>query len=244
MNPNSPVVQALKVTGEIYGRQMSNAAAAMFLADLSEYPEKAILAALSRCRKELRSFPTLADIIARIDDGRPGAEEAWASIPRDESETTVWTSEVAQAYGVAAPLMVEDQVAARMAFLESYRKLVADARANGVPVKWKVSLGHDSKQRERAITDAIKQGRIALTDAREYLPQLEAPTAAPQLTGPEAPIDAKAEIDHYLAGIKSLLNLKEEKPKASQAPVEPMPEEIEARRMAMLRQLQRMETEE
>lgn len=171
------LVEAVIATAEIYGRQMSRMAAEMLLEDLSGFPAEAILSALSRCRKELRTFPTVADILARIEDGRPGVEEAWAMIPKDERDSVVWTGEMSEAFGAIRVLLDSDAVAARMAFKEAYLKLLADARATRKPAKWSVSLGFDKRGREAALRDAVVKGRLSLDYVQAVDPefQLEAP---------------------------------------------------------------------
>src|SRR5438067_741365 len=49
------LIQALAVTAELLDKTMSEAAARLLVADLAGYPEAAILAALVRCRQELKS---------------------------------------------------------------------------------------------------------------------------------------------------------------------------------------------
>src|SRR5580692_1153047 len=93
------IIQIVKATGEIYGRTVSDAAATMFLVDLAGFNSEEIKAALAKCRKELKTFPSVADVISRIDDGRPGIEEAWALVPKDEEGSVVWSDEIAEAYG-------------------------------------------------------------------------------------------------------------------------------------------------
>lgn len=169
------VLRAIAVTAELTGTELSRPAAQVMAQDLARYPEAQILGALSRCRREVKGRLTLADVISRIDDGRPGPEEAWAKLPRDEASTSLWTSEAREAYGVAAPLIADgDMIAARMAFLESYRAIVARARDAGVPAKWHVSLGHDKRGREDVIRDAVERRLISVRMARNLLPDGDA----------------------------------------------------------------------
>ena len=80
---------------------------------------------------------TVQDVVSRLDDGRPGAEEAWSMIPKNESESTVWTAEMSQAFGVCLGLLDSgDKVAARMSFKETYQRRVSQARENGKKVEW------------------------------------------------------------------------------------------------------------
>lgn len=181
MAASRALIQALAVTAELTGAQISEAAARVMVADLEPYPEIQVLGALARCRKELRGRLTVADIVRRLDDGRPGPEEAWALMPLNEESTVVWTEEMAGAWGVALPLIEEDdRIAARMAFLESYRERVQRARDAGVPVKWTVSLGTNTAARTAAIEQAVRAGRISEERALAlgYTPQGVSPEVA------------------------------------------------------------------
>ncbi len=57
-------------------------------------------------------------------------------LPYDESTSVVWTDEMCQAWGVAAPLLEDgDKVGARMAFKESYARLIEEARQHRAEIK-------------------------------------------------------------------------------------------------------------
>lgn len=176
MDDSKTLLQAIAVTCELTGTTLSEAAARMLAMDLKAYPIAQVLGALSRCRKEVKSRLTLADIVSRLDDGRPGPEEAWAMIPRSEDASVVWTEEMAQAYGSAIPLLNEgDQVAARMAFVERYRAIVQKARDTGAPPKWTPSLGTDALGREAALMDAAEKGRLTAEHVSGLLPYRDQP---------------------------------------------------------------------
>lgn len=163
---SSKVMQAIAVTAELCGRTFSDAAANVFAGDLDGFPEQAVLTALTRCRKEVRGMLTIQDVISRIDDGRPGAEEAWAMLPRGEDSSVVWTGEMARAWGIAAPLLNDgDKIGARMAFKEAYAKEIANARDQRLPAKWTPSLGSDAGGREAAMSEAVRLGRLTLDHA-------------------------------------------------------------------------------
>lgn len=165
MRPDDVKVE-FKATAELYGRTMSDAAYAMLAVDLQAFTPRQICGALSRCRKELKAFPSVAEIIARIDDTRPGVEEAWSIIPKDEYSSIVWTDEMAEAFGPARELLAQgDPIAARMAFKECYPRLVADARARGKRANWWLSAGHASSGRDSAVQEAVQKGRITQQQA-------------------------------------------------------------------------------
>lgn len=170
---DSEIIQIVKATGEIYGRTVSDAAATMFLVDLAGFNPDEIKKALSKCRKEIKTFPSVADVIARIDDGRPGVEAAWAMIPKDEDGSTVWSEEMAEAFGACRGLLETDQIAARMTFKEVYSRLVSESRAAGKQVFWSPSFGHEITGREAAVRDAIDKKRIGISQAQKLLPQLD-----------------------------------------------------------------------
>jgi hypothetical protein len=169
----SRVLEAIAVTAELCGRVFSPGAARQFAADLSAYPEAQVLGALERCRREVRGVLSLADVISRLDDGRPGADEAWAMIPRDESQSVVWTDEMAVAYGVARHLLDEGEpIAARLAFRECYAQLVTLARCERRPAQWRLSPGRDPASREQVILDALEKGRLTRDYAMRLLPDV------------------------------------------------------------------------
>ncbi|WP_395701219.1 hypothetical protein [Aquabacterium sp.] len=132
-----------------------------------------------------RFVPLPADIVAQLqavvaNDGRPGPEEAWATVllGRDEASTIVWSAEMAEAYGIARPVLNHgDEVGARMAFKEAYQRLVATARAVGQPAKWTVSIGFDTAQRERVLNTALAAGLLSAPDVAGLLPPPEAPAS-------------------------------------------------------------------
>lgn len=175
--PSSDLIKAVAVTAELCGRTFSPEAAAVFVGDLEQYPERAVIQALGKCRREVRGFLTVADVVSRIDDGRPGAEEAWSLMPFDEAQSVVWSDEMAAAFGVCGPLLEQgDRVAARMAFKEAYSRLVNAARDAGVAVRWTPSLGHDAGGREAALLAAVDRGQLTLEHARALEPKLPAPS--------------------------------------------------------------------
>jgi hypothetical protein len=177
--PSIDLIKAVAVTAELCGRTFSEAAARVFVDDLSAYPEPQVLGALRRCRKEVHGILTVQDVVSRLDDGRPGPEEAWAAMPLSQSASVVWTDEMAEAFGVALQLLdAGDKVAARMAFKESYAARVAAAREAGKPINWTPTLGHDKAGADAVLADAVSRGRIPLAYAREFRPELIAQEAA------------------------------------------------------------------
>lgn len=188
------VIQALAVAYEVTQTEISKIGLRMVAHDLTKYDPRQVLGAIERCRKEIRRGGlTTNEILARLADGRPGPEEAWAMIPKassdldtghyaydaqgkrrwhqDDAGTVVWTAEMRGAWAAASPLIESgDIIAGRMAFLEAYRAQLLAARETGAPVVWEVSLGWDSAGRERAILDAVEKGRLTHQAAVKLLP--------------------------------------------------------------------------
>lgn len=157
------IATALAVTCELTGTVLSAPALAAAVEDLLPFGATMVLAALRRCRQEVRGHLTVADVLNRIDDGRPSVDVAWSLIPIDESETVVWTEEMAAAYGVAHRLLrAGDHVGARLAFGREYERLVRAARASRTLVAWRPSLGYDPATRTEVIEQAHRTGRLAL----------------------------------------------------------------------------------
>lgn len=146
-----------------------------------------------------RFVPVPADILGQIDgaaadDGRPGAEEAWAAVVRgsDESQTVVWTDEMARAWGVARSVLdAGDEVGARMAFKEAYSRMTAEARRERRPAAWTASLGFDLQQREAVIAQASAAGLLPAPD----LPMLPAPEPFAALcANPQMPVEVREKL--------------------------------------------------
>lgn len=156
----------------LWNRVPNPEASAFWFRALEGYDLAAVSAAFSahvRDPENGKFEPKPAHIVAQIEramknDGRPGAEEAWATAfaSQPEEETTVWTDETRRAwFDAGRPLvMAGDKVGARMAFKEAYIRLVEEARAALVPVQWQVSEGFDQERKRVAIRRAVDAGLI------------------------------------------------------------------------------------
>lgn len=161
-------IQASSVS--VSGKNLSDNVIDLLLSDLQGYSYQQISDALRRVRLESSFFNT-KEIVSRIDDGRPDAEEAWGMIPKSEAESVVWSTEMQTAYAAALPMIeARDRVAARMAFVETYRTESSKSRAQGLQVKWTATLGEDHTGRERALAVAVEAGRISRAYAINLLP--------------------------------------------------------------------------
>ena len=218
------IIEALGVTAEAMGQQLSPGGLLLMADDLLPYGVGPVLEALKRVRRE-RYKLTLADVIDNIvtADGRPRGDEAWslAICAENESDTVVWTEEMAQAFEVARPLLVMgDKVGARMAFKDTYERLVDDARKQGTPPRWSASLGWDVEQRAMVLAAAVEAGKIGHDHARGLLPPPEAPGIGSavlalaayngRLTDKGASAADKEQARHKLAELRAMLTGKKE----------------------------------
>lgn len=167
------LIKSLAVTFEmICGREIAKPVAALMIEVLDNYDPHHVDRALRRCLTECKGSLALADIVSRIPTARPSANEAWAMLPRSEADTVVWTDEMREAYGTALPIM-DDRIAARMAFMEAYNRAMLSAPNPMVPPAWSVSFGSDVAQRAQKITEAVAMGRLPMTS--QFLAMVEAP---------------------------------------------------------------------
>lgn len=172
--PSVALIRAIQATIELVGAPMSEAAAELFVDDVSGYPEAQVLHALARCRKEVRGRLTVRDVIDRLPDGRPSADEAWSQIPKDDCGSVVWTDEMAMAWEIARPAWeAHDRAGAARAFREAYVQAVSLARDARKPANWTVSLGDDKTLAYRAIEVAVRNGQLSLDAALTVAPDMQ-----------------------------------------------------------------------
>jgi len=208
------ILEAITVTSELTGTVMSETAKAVMTEDLLAYPLPAVMHALTRCRKELTGRLSLAAVLERLQccDGRPGAEEAWGMIAAglaDERVSVVWSEEMALASAAASPLIqIGDKVGARMAFRETYERVMAEARESGLAPKWTLSAGTDRAGRESAIKTAVQAGRLPAAHAIALLPSESTEVRHELLTGHALSIEDKRRAAVALGKIQGLLAAK------------------------------------
>ncbi len=168
---------------------------------LESFPLDAIATAFKRHLTDPKAGPYLpkpGDIIRHLpisqtDDGHPGPDEAWGlllRLMRDERETGVLTDEMRTGWATCQPILdLGDEVGARMAFIDVYRRLVAEARQAGQMAHWTPTLGTDPTLRIQRLQEAVAARRISVDHAHSLLPG-PTPTSldavAGLLEGPEA----------------------------------------------------------
>lgn len=163
------VVKALTVVCETTQTVWTQATQDVVLKKLGAYSAQQVIAALDLCLNQVKFKLNYADIASRIDDGRPGAEEAWAMMPKEEEHSGCVTREMSEAWGAADSLYKNgDRVGARMAFKEKYQVSVSANRAAGQPARWNLSPGWDRAGREAAALEGFNAGRLTESQASHY----------------------------------------------------------------------------
>jgi len=165
---SSDLIEDIAATAEVCGgSKWSAAAVRIACVHLGQFAEPAIRQSLLRCQQEVKGTLALADIIARMPDGRPSPDVAWSQVSGPESETFVTTDEAMEAWAAARPLVAAgDEVAARMAFLARYREVCAQGRTSGRRPKPYVSVGSDRSRAETVIKDAVARGLLDAQDSQ------------------------------------------------------------------------------
>ncbi len=176
------LVNEITVLAEAFGEGLTAERQAIYGEALADIEPDDLRTAFRRARYELRWFPKIAELRelagvlqTALDDGRPGPEEAWARMPKGkrlEDDTVVWCEEEQIAYGACRSLLIDgDQIGARMAFKERYEREIAEARSQGKPVRWTVSVGQDVEHRLSALASAVEEKRISADCALNFVPQ-------------------------------------------------------------------------
>ncbi|MDE2823696.1 MAG: hypothetical protein OXK79_09345, partial [Chloroflexota bacterium] len=126
------IIEALVVALEVTNTVVSESAVKVMEADLREYPEEAVVGALTRCRRECKHRLTLADILERLPGTPTGnAEAAWAEAVAagltsgDEARTIVVREAVMAAFPHQLCNETGDLVASRMAFIAAFPSALA-----------------------------------------------------------------------------------------------------------------------
>lgn len=163
---------ALGITFELCGgRHPSEPAARVLLKILEEHPFETAMLALDRCTREVKGILSPSDITSRIDDGRPGADEAWALLPKNEEQSAMWTDEMIEAWAEIRGDIAADRIGARRSFIQAYERACRSARDSRSAVHWTFTPGHSDADREAVLTAAVDKGLISRTQADYYLPK-------------------------------------------------------------------------
>lgn len=179
-NEKTKFAELVSDTMAMHGHQITKGQMAMWWEDLSAYSFDAVQSAFAQHRKTAKRKPIPADILEFLPDtfGHPAPEEAWNRLPKSDFDCGYVTDEMMAAASAAdGSIQRGDHVAARMAFIESYRKQVAMARASGKRAKFWFSGSTEGsfehrKQLEEMAT--IKAAELGWLEPEKALNRLEA----------------------------------------------------------------------
>jgi hypothetical protein len=102
----------------------------------------------------------------------------------------VWTDEIAEAFRLCKTVLdAGDEIGARMAFKEAYKRLVLAARTHNLPVKWTASIGWDKQAAQLVLEKAVRSGQVAIENLPILLP---------------APISGESDNEKIRANLKQL----------------------------------------
>lgn len=151
----------------------------MWMEALRGFPPGSVLASTRRYIAGNKFKPQLADIVAgcvaQVDGNWMGADEAWALMPKSEYDSAMLTDEMAQAMAAASALLqMGDKVAARMAFKDTYCRLVERAKIEGRNPVYFPSFGVDSQGRVAMLANAVNAKQITLDRATTVFPEAAA----------------------------------------------------------------------
>ncbi len=234
----------LRATMSMYRIEISQDVLAMWWAAVSDLTIDQFRQGLTTHIKGKRGqFPPLpADVLnnLRAVSGHLSTEEAWALAleSTDEAVTVVWTDEIAQALAAARPcLEAGDKFGASKAFASAYERSMQ--RAAPQPV-WRVSQGHDLRQRRIALEAAVSAGRLQHDSVAHLLPPPETDESkaiAGLLTGSTSAVPATLDPRWEELGEKLRANAKQA---SEEREAKRMAEaaELNARRQAVLNALE------
>lgn len=163
---------------DLYGQQASITKVNIYWSTLGQYPIESLRLAANTWVRKSQFMPKPADLIKLMGgvNHHLSADEAWAVaiLASDETNTVVWTNEIARAWTLAEIVYRNgDHIGARRTFIEAYERMINQAMMYGKPVKVFVSLGSDKQKRAEAINRAVFTGLLTQDKADDYLPKPE-----------------------------------------------------------------------
>lgn len=173
-NDRKMVFNRLMLANEQVGRPAPSVGAMDSLCNMLDgYQCQVILAAIDAAVMNSdfitpRAIKEQLDKMQKHADGHPEPNEAWAVAIKlaDEYETTECTDLIMLCWSAVCDLYQSDDVGARMAFMEMYKREVGVLRSRGERAVWRMSFGLDPARREVGIQQARRIGRIG---ADQYL---------------------------------------------------------------------------
>lgn len=177
---NTKFAEIMALCAANYRQEIDVNAVELFWGMLKKYPLDGVRLAFEKHLRTSKFFPTIAEIIDHLPDGRKGehigADEAWviAKQAMDPSNSVCATDEILQAMDIAQQVYnYRDENPARMAFREAYNRIVQNSATKP---RWFMSIGEDKSQAESVALKAVQLGRLPAGTEAKY--RIEAPTTS------------------------------------------------------------------
>lgn len=191
------IIDMLIIQAEMKEQSMSDAVISYLVTELEPYGFEPVITALRKLGKESVFKINLAEIIKRIDDGRPSAQVAWSEYPMNEEDSALLTEEQQKAFcSVSHLLYVNDPIPARMAFIKKYNQLIEESRASAVPVKYVLSNGSYKQGRIDAVKIGVQEGKLLKARACWLLQH----TIDDEIVLLESPLEPLEQLEHQEQG--------------------------------------------
>ena len=163
---------------ELYGQQASTTKVNIYWSTVGQYPIDSLRRAANAWVRKSEFMPKPADLIKLMGGAgnHLSPDEAWAIaiLASDESNTVVWTNEIAKAWAQAKIVYRNgDKIGARRTFIDAYERMVDESMMYGRIVEVFVSPGSDKAKRADAINHAVFTGLLTQERANHYLPKPE-----------------------------------------------------------------------
>lgn len=202
-------------TADLYDKKIERARVSVYWDALKHRTIEDVKTAINRHIQDAergRFFPLPADVSAQLPNELNAwlsANEAWAVCPKDENTSAAMCPEISSALCIAQDLINDgDMIAARMAFIEHYNRLIGDAKREGRKPQWFPSYGFDKESRYLADKQIIEYTNLGLPDNRKAaLPEPENVKNIEYKDAHRLESDCSPKkAGDYMAGIKSILN--------------------------------------
>lgn len=179
-NEKQPFFDVITKCGDLYDKNIKPERVSVYWEALKHRTLNDIKTAINRHVQDAergRFFPLPADISHQLPkelNAWLNANEAWAACPKDEIQSSAMCDEMSQALFIAKDLInMGDMVAARMAFIEHYNRLMGAAKSEGRNPVWFPSYGMDKELRYNADREVVERKNLALPQSEWLeLPQL------------------------------------------------------------------------
>ena len=193
-NEKNEFLNVIERTSDLYDKKIERARVSVYWDALKHRDLDDIKAAINKHIQDAdrgRFFPLPADISHQLPkelDPWLTANEAWAACPKSESDSAALCHEISSALCIAQDLMdMGDMVAARMAFIEHYNRLVESAKSVGKKPEWFPSYGFDKELRYLADKQIVERHNLALPEGKKRAlpePNIESAQRLDHKTGP------------------------------------------------------------